>query len=83
MLACSAEAEAALLLAAGPEADGLFMCPECCVIDSVPFDLGFLLQFRKDLELPHWQQILHSLGSALLLPLCVNTLILQMVQLYA
>lgn len=39
MLACSADAETALLLAAGPEADGLFMCPECCVIDSVLFDL--------------------------------------------
>lgn len=39
MLACSAGVETALLLAAGPEADGLFMHPECCVIDSVLFDL--------------------------------------------
>lgn len=47
-LACSAAAEAALLLPAGPEADGLFMCPECCVIDSGPFDPGFFsLQFGK------------------------------------
>lgn len=40
MLACSAAAETALLLPAGPEAHGLFMCPECCVIDSGLFDLG-------------------------------------------
>lgn len=39
MLACSAHAETALLFAAGPEADGLFMCPERCIIDSATFDL--------------------------------------------
>lgn len=47
MLACSVDMKKALLLPEGPQAVMLFMYPACYVIDSMAFDLCFLLHFRR------------------------------------